>query len=481
MKRAIFPLLAGTLALGACDTDLTIPNYNAPSIGDLQANPTNSAVLTAATGLFIGTRQGQAEYIRIGAIPGREGYFVDPNEGRYVRQLAAGTPDASDFTGGSYWAAPYNAIRTGTLIRSVVDDPRLTLSASERASVKGFVKTMQALNYIQILNWREQIPIAVDVSPEAAPAPLVGRAEAYAFISSLLDEGNTDLGSATGAFPFQTGSGLGQYGFNQVAAFRQFNRALKARVEVYRATLGTTPTAANYTAALAALQGSFLNATLATRAELNRGVYFSYSPTSGDLTNSNFDNSGRLIADNRNRKEAQLQASGARDARVLLKQDSAVIATDGTASFTNRASLGLSSTERFRLYDTRPFFGSGGNTSPIPVIRNEELILLRAEARYFTGDVGGALADLNFVRVNSGGLAPLVAGDIDTAAKFITRLLYERRYSLLFEGGHRWIDHRRFGRLAELNSTGVADPTRANDKTFSFFPLPINEQLARGL
>jgi hypothetical protein len=33
-------------------------------------------------------------------------------------------------------------------------------------------------------------------------------------------------------------------------------------------------------------------------------------------------------------------------------------------------------------------------------------------------------------------------------------LLYERRYSLLFEGGHRWIDSRRLGKLADLPLDG---------------------------
>ena len=31
-------------------------------------------------------------------------------------------------------------------------------------------------------------------------------------------------------------------------------------------------------------------------------------------------------------------------------------------------------------------------------------------------------------------------------------LLYERTYSLLFEGGHRWVDYRRFGMLAQLKT-----------------------------
>ncbi|HET9989055.1 MAG TPA: RagB/SusD family nutrient uptake outer membrane protein, partial [Kofleriaceae bacterium] len=86
---------------------------------------------------------------------------------------------------------------------------------------------------------------------------------------------------------------------------------------------------------------------------------------------------------------------------------------------------------------------------PVPLIRNEELILLEAEAKFFTGDVPGALVALNLVRVTSGGLAP-ITGTPD-AATFTDELLYERRYSLLFEGGHRWIDLRRFMRDLPLD------------------------------
>src|SRR5207244_2367333 len=68
------------------------------------------------------------------------------------------------------------------------------------------------------------------------------------------------------------------------------------------------------------------------------------------------------------------------------------------------------------------------NTAPIPIIKNEELILLRAEARFFTGDVAGALTDINFIRTNSGGLAP--RGPFTGNADFIAELVKQRRYSL---------------------------------------------------
>ncbi len=75
------------------------------------------------------------------------------------------------------------------------------------------------------------------------------------------------------------------------------------------------------------------------------------------------------------------------------------------------------------------------------------LILLRAEARYCTGDAAGALADVNLIRQRSGGLA--ARGPFVDANDFITELLLQRRYSLLWEG-HRWVDVRRFGRIGTL-------------------------------
>jgi len=57
------------------------------------------------------------------------------------------------------------------------------------------------------------------------------------------------------------------------------------------------------------------------------------------------------------------------------------------------------------------------------------------------------LVDINTVRTVSGKLAAL--GTLGTQAQAMDELLYNRRYSLLFEG-QRWNDYRRFGRLAQL-------------------------------
>ncbi len=59
-----------------------------------------------------------------------------------------------------------------------------------------------------------------------------------------------------------------------------------------------------------------------------------------------------------------------------------------------------------------------------------------------------------------------------TADERIDELLYNRRYSLLWEG-HRWIDLRRYDRLTSLP---VDHPTFVR---FRQFPLPAGECVGR--
>jgi hypothetical protein len=82
------------------------------------------------------------------------------------------------------------------------------------------------------------------------------------------------------------------------------------------------------------------------------------------------------------------------------------------------------------------------------------------------------LSDLNYVRVNSGGLAPY--GSFANNAAFINALLYEREFSLLWEQGTTWIDARRFNLLTTIPAgvTNGAVPT--------VMPIPAAECAARG-
>src|SRR6185436_15501017 len=118
--------------------------------------------------------------------------------------------------------------------------------------------------------------------------------------------------------------------------------------------------------------------------------YHTFSANAGDVTNSLFDpTGGHHLAHPSLETDAQLTAAGAPDARYVRK------VTPSTA----RTVSGITSNRRFLVYNA--------NDARIPYIRNEELILLRAEANIGLGTPAGrtaALADLNLIRTVSGGL-----------------------------------------------------------------------------
>jgi hypothetical protein len=331
---------------------------------------------------------------------------------------------------------------------------------------------------MQLLVTREKIPVAVNMPLDSitAPAPIAERAAAWAFVSTLLDEGRTALAAGGAEFPFPMPSGMTQFGFDTPAQWVEFNRALKARLEINQARIAMDSATFNlpsYQAALTALSESFIQSDITTadpmadRSKLHIGPYQTYSSAAGDTPNGLSDPSGKTVADSTLIDLAQSNGAGQMDARARYKTE--------PGSLNIVSSLG--SNLRFTIYSYRPFYGAGGLSSPIPMIRNEELILLRAEARWFTGDKPGAMADLNNVRVNSGGLPAIATPATD--AEFITALLYERRYSLLFEGSHSWNDYRRFDRIPVLQAMATKRSGGAASNIARWLPLPSNETLPR--
>ena len=109
--------------------------------------------------------------------------------------------------------------------------------------------------------------------------------------------------------------------------------------------------------------------------------------------------------------------------------------------------------------------------SPIPLIKNEELILLRAEANLGLPNPAAAVTDIDLVRTTSGGL-PVYGGTVDQAS-VLAELLYNKRYSLMYEGAHSWIDYRRYGLTAALQSFDRPGPPP--DVIFPTLPIPTAE------
>ncbi len=436
LSRMAWVIGLAALASSACNYDIENPNSPDP----LGPNPTKARVANAATGLLIGQIAYYPGWILNTSIIGRDGYRFDGSEPRYTTEALTGQLDAGGFIGGSQWVAPYRNIRgANTLIRYAPTSNEL--NAEEISAVLGFARTLQALDFLNVLvaHTQDSIPIAVDISPTGPPAPFVTNAAAFDHVERLLDSAQTEL-QAAGAtdFPFELSAGYSS--FNTPADFIKFNRALRARVDVLRG---------NWAQALTDVAASFID----PAASMDLGAYHLFGIGAGDATNPLNSNTVENFAHPQLRDSAQLQSNGDRDLRFLTK----------TRDRTSQTTSDLTSDLGWNRYPNP--------TSPIPIIRNEELILIRAEARIQTNDLAGALTDINTVRTISGGLDPLPAFADQAAA--INALLYERRYSLVFEWGHRWIDMRRYNRLNQLSID------RPGDVVYPTFPIPTDEVLPR--
>jgi starch-binding outer membrane protein, SusD/RagB family len=447
------PTVLGVLALGACN-DLTVGDLNAPGVEETLNNPTRVGVLNLATGLQIGSRFGvgqQNGYVADLGVVGAEIYNFDPADPRFITELVFGPLDGGSPAFGGNLFQPYSNIRSANIMIQAMDKlsdtPPAGMSPAEKAATLGYAQTMMAYDFLRLLDtrWDNGIPIDVNIDPSGPPAPIVDTAVAFTHIINLLDSAATHL-TTVGDAPFPFNMSAGFAGFDRTLTFLTFNRALRARVAVYRN---------DFAGALTALAGSFLN----TAAPLSLGVYHTFTTAPGDSTNNLFDPNARaLLAHPTFETDAQKQID-------LVTPDKRFV--DKTALLpTTHTSTGLSSKWALNVYS--------GPSAAVPIIRNEELILLRAEANIGLNDLAAALTDINFIRQTAGNLLPHPAFASHDEA--LAELLYNKRYSLFFEGGHRWIDMRHYNLLTTLPKETTPSGTR---HFFNRFPFPTNECLAR--
>ncbi len=436
------PLIVAGLVLAAVAAckEVTIPNYNTPNADALISTPNAATVNTTVQGLIAAMRSQVGTMASTLGILGREVYNLDGAEPRNVLGYLVGPLEPGGFGTDMGWSRSYATLRTAYAVLTAVEKVP-TYTPEQKNGIKGFVKTAMAIEYMNQLRIRDTFGIVVEISADPTQLqPFVSRDSGWARAANLLDEAMGNLNSAGTAFPFQLTSGYA--GFNTPATFVKYNRAMKARVDVYRG---------KWSDALTDLGASFLSTSATTTAALAVGVYHVYSTASGDVLNPLFDAAPRaLVAVPSFLTDAQLQVDGVtRDKRAIAK------AAVGTVLLSTQS---VASNVKVIAY--------ASNVASVPVVKNEELILMRAEANYALGNTAAALADLNFVRVNSGGLAPL---PIPYSGDVVSEILYNRRYSLFDEYGHRWVDMRRYGRLNQL------EKALPSHRVFPLVPLSVDE------
>ncbi len=427
--RAGFISILFILAVMSCE-DLGFADPNSPSIE-------SATIQSLITGAEAGMRTDLDIYLAQISVVGREAYYFEGADPRYTGELLHGPIDAGGFLLNRPWSARYNVIKNCSVILEKAADQ---LSGEELAGVNGFTKTILAYQLLQNLYLLNENGVKLDFSGDLTAA-FATKAESYAAIETYLDDGNTDLGNAGSEFSFVLSDGF--TGFSTPTTFAQFNRALKARVAIQQS---------DWADALTALGNSFIDGA----GDLNLGVFNVYSTSVNDLDNGLYETPTATFV------KWMGHPAFMTDADTLAVRT----ATDSLDTrFTTKVTVRGASSTMDGLASNLGVTWLASSTASTPIIRNEELILLRAEANIGLANYSLATDDINIIRA-AAGVAPIAT--LTAAAAAVTQILHEKRYSLFLEG-HRWGDMRRYGKVGDLPLD------RAGDEVIIRYPPPETE------
>jgi hypothetical protein len=463
-RRAAALALALT-AFSACKDSTGVPELNNITTDAISGGVDRSSTQLILTGLLDRDRGSFGQrYITFASTMARDVYRLDSAEPRWVTELLVNAPDAGGFVGSGAFADFFNVIRTSnTLIDNLPTAkradlaPQFQLSDAEIAGVAGVARTIKAQAYYRAIEMRDTIGVPIDVDqPSGADlAPFRCKKDVLAYISALLDTAQTNQSAAGTSFYFKLPAGFSAANagvdLTTPANFAKFNRGLKGKVELYR---GLNGDATAYARALTALNASYLNA--APTASLDIGPVYTYSAAPGETINPTYDNN--MFANPK--AVAAINAADTRKARLF--------ATGSSSRY------GFTGNPRLEMTRTAV---SANQTRSRRILSNEELILLRAQVEIEQNDFVNALADINAVHTRYFGGTPILAATLGTDKEaFRTAVLYEKRYSLFYEGAQRLVDLRAYDRFKEPYIT----KENASDVFIGVLPVPKAELDQRG-
>lgn len=418
---------------------------NNPSIASISKDATPQQIQFLITGLESRHRGYVTNLTQAWNTFGREIWYLNASDPRFQTDWLGQNgrvPDRAYFgfgtTGGGSWATPYQTIKQADALITAAENTSL-IPETSKSAVRGFAKTIQGFQFMIPANFVYENGIRIDVKDPLNPGPFVTYKQALDGIKTILDEGSADLDAAgAGNFPFALTRGF--TGYNTFVGLKKVNRAITARLNAYRE---------DWSGVLTALDGSFMDLT----GDLNAGPSHPFG-ASPDVFNPVFYLPNAAVNTIIVVHPSVLRDTTAGDLRVKRK-------------FFKRTTAVTVTTDAGALVGTHQDARWPSNTTSIPFIKNEELILLKAEAHANLDQATLAVEAINIIR-KAAGISTYSGGT--TKAELIDEILYQRRYSLWAEPwGHRWIDARRYGKLDEI-------PTSFDGGTiFKQFPHPQAE------
>lgn len=444
LKAVLIPAVLGFTACNPLQLDEVLDPNN-PSLASVETNATKEQVQFLLTGLEASHRNYVVNISQAWNTFGREIWYLNASDPRFQTDWlgqAGRVPDRAYFgfgtTGGGSWASPYQAIKQADVLISSSNGSALLVDAEKKA-VSGFAKMIQGYQFMIPANFVYENGIRIDVKDPLKPGKFVKYEDALNHIKSVLDQADQDFAAAgSGAFPLRLTPGFAAY--NTIPNLRKVNKAILARLNAYRK---------DWQGILTALDGSFME----MGGNLNAGPSHPFlGPPDGFNPLFYLPNAAvnTIIVVHPSMID-DATPGDLRVSRKFFKRNTpVVVTTDATP---------LSALYQDARWTT--------NTAPIPFIRNEELILLKAEAHANLGQTTEAVNAINVIR-NAAAIGNYTGATTKDA--LINEILYQRRYSLWAEPwGHRWIDARRYNKLNEI-------PTSYDKGTiFKQFPHPQAE------
>lgn len=430
------------LTLNSCEVE-PVENLNGPTLESVENGATLADLRLLASGLESIIRGDMQFYYWTVSIVGREYWDLNNTDPRYTGELLGaqgGDLDNNGFLTTRPFSGRYRAIRNAQVLINAVTKSSASLTQQEENGFIGYAKTLQAYELLLVLNHQYQNGIRTDVADPDNLGPFVSYDQGLTDIAALLDEATGLLANAGSEFIFFLSSGMNRIsGGADVSPieFAEFAEAIAARVALYQG---------DKAGALEHVNKSFMD----IDGDMAKGAYHAFGASGNDLRNPLF------YVPNTNKYTvhptwlAEAEAGDTRIAQKTTAYDPAEIAVPVTAD-------GLSGDTQVSLY--------GSNVDAVPMIRNEELILIYAEAN-IGSDNTEAVRAIDAVRAAAG--LGAWSGNRDNDAEVLDEVLNQRRYGLFGEG-HRWIDMRRLGRLGDLPLD------RAGDKVHEQFPRPVSE------
>lgn len=463
MKRyTTIALVMATVAFTACKDNPVANPINAPTVDALSGALTRTSLLQLVIGVMAQDRlaTNNTPYAIEAGIFQRDVYRLDPSEPRWVGETLGGQPDPGSFAGGRGFADYYTAIRAeNTILLALNSAPSSIFTSAEITATRGFVRTLKAMDYWRVIELRDTVGIPIQTDNVSEVTPIRCKTAILAYIAALLDSANTDFAAvpATTKLPFTLPSGFRTFGrdYSVVSNLILFNRGWKGKVDFYRGMDHQNPQPALFTTSITELTQALNGAApgAVPKADFTKGPYYVFVPAGAEA-------SPNVISD-------------VNIGLNPLVGDSVAIGDSRASKIVPRTTLtagGLSTSITY----SGAVATTANQALPLPILRDEELVLLRAQAYIEAAQLGNALLDINDVRTNYNLLPIATFADKTTA---IDALLYEKRYSLLFEGPMRLLDLRAYSRL---NNTYFRKelPT---DPFNAALPLPRAELDARGV